>query len=431
MVVKWRSRNNRRTKKRLNKINRRTIKRVRNKKYSRKKKTNVIKRNKKQFGGAVGGQFLNRIGFELEACFVGESIRGDAQEGCTAILDDEIHSVNDFFGGEIKHFDATMDESIECNRPLCKMEMVLSEKAEYTYAQGGFVYANGDDIKQELQSEILLIVSKAKDCINNSCGFHVHMSDTRPHHTLNDLAGKKFLLNTLALWCGIEGSTPGEQNTTFQPYIRENNDYARINDKLDKNKFIDVYSKAIEGSLNNIEFLDYLISLFFKRDNMSLPLTRLALNIYFLSDLLMHVRATPLYKQYLKLQSDLYSVRERLLRTPPRLARRYQKIRAEEEMARNKIQLFYSNISSSDYLNDIMVSKDLWNEPLRVEFRGHKDLMDTVMSEVSEESENVESVTGVKRFVRASVFYEKLTTYLDTINDFFERAKVYDPLSAI
>lgn len=50
MVIKRRSR---KTKKRLNRISRRTIKRVRKKKYSRKKKSNVLKRNKKQMGGAA------------------------------------------------------------------------------------------------------------------------------------------------------------------------------------------------------------------------------------------------------------------------------------------------------------------------------------------------------------------------------------------
>jgi len=347
----------------------------------------------------------------------------DAEGGCVAISDD--HSFTDFFGGNIEHFDATMDESIQCNRPLCKMEMVLSEKAVYTYAQGGFVYADGNDIKQQLQSEILLIVSKAKNCINDACGFHVHMSDTRPHHTLNDLAGKKFLLNTLALWYGIEGSTSGEQNTKFQPYIRENNDYAIKYDKLEKKKFIDVYSKAIEGSLNNIEFLDYLISILIKRDGLSFPSVTHALSIYFLRGLLQ-----PLFTEYLKRIIDLNSVAIRLHTIDLRRVGARRRLIKDMEEKESELKLWYSNVLSPEYLDNIMVSEGLWNEPLRVEFRGHKDLMDTVMSEVgpevSEESENVEGVTGVKRFVRASVFYENLTTYLDIINDFFDRAKVYD-----
>ena len=320
----------------------------------------------------------------------------------------------------------TMDESIKCDEPLCRMEMVLSEKFKYTYAQGGLVYADGQDITQQIIDEILLIASKADPCIEDSCGFHVHMSDTRPEYTLNSPEGKLFLLNILALWCGIEGITEGEQNTTFEPYVRDppvdksKKNYAAKLQKLNKENFETTYKLALNDKLTNKSLLEYLDLEYSKyKEDRDWPhvyhgLKYFGLNIYFLSVGDNRARSTLMES----IKSDGVEKKKFLL----------------AQMKKDK------NYSLSDARKEyeVRLAKELWDKPLRIEFRGYKDLMDMVMSEiepyeVSGESEKALLTMGVKRSslhekAKASIFYEKLTAYLDTINDFFERAKVYKPL---
>ena len=432
MVAKRSSRRTRRNRlnksKKINRLNKsKKILRLRKKKYSKRKKSNVLKRNvlkryKKQMGGAAtGGEFLNRIGFELETCLTGKKVNtGFGTIDCLAI-----NSPGEkIFDNDLNYFEMTRDGSIECHPDNCSMELVLKDNHTFNYRSGGIIYADGVDVTSLLTEEILIITSKANPCAYDSCGFHVHMSDTRPNHTLNEKDGKLFLLKALALWCGIEGITDGDQDTTFKRYVREppwigDAGFSDKHDKLNMEKFEDVYSKATNDSLSNLDLLLYLNSVYNKEgffDNESIfgyhGYRYFAFNIYFLGE--GDKKARESYVKKAKAHDKLDDPRK---------------------------------------MYDIMLAEELWNKPLRIEFRGYKDLMDVVMDEVREPPDkytpefvpasfrehypkglprpepSVEGVKGVKRFVRASVFYEKLKDYLDTINDFFERAKVYDPLS--
>ena len=414
-----RNKRNKRTKRtKRNRLNKsKIILRLRKKKYSKRKKSNVLKRNvlkrnKKQMGGAAaGGEFLNRIGFELETCLTGKKVNtGFGIIDCLAI-----NSPGEkIFDNDLKFFQMTKDSSIECESENCSMELVLKDDYTFTYSKGGLVYANGNNITEQLKSEILLIVSKANPCMFDSCGFHVHMSDTRPNHTLNGKDGKLFLLKALALWCGIEGITDGEQNTTFEHYVRDETGddfgHAEKLGKLNMEAFRDVYLKATKGTLTNLDLLVYLKSVYDKEVSDSSPEAVLG------------------YHGYRAFAFNIYFLGE----GDKRARDEWKKRVTDGSSWGQDPSTFLSLYGDPREMVNIMLAEELWNKPLRIEFRGYKDLMHTVMDEakeVSEESDKVEGVMGVKRFVRASVFYEKLKDYLDTINDFFERAKVYEPLS--
>lgn len=360
---------------------------------------------------AAGGEFLNRIGFELETCLNGKKVdTGFGVSDCLAItsLEEKI------FDGDLNYFQMTKDRSIECESENCSMELVLKDDYTFTYSKGGLVYANGNNITEQLQSEILLIVSKANRCIDDSCGFHVHMSDTRPNHTLNDKDGKLFLLKALALWCGIEGITDGKQNTTFEHYVRDEtgDDYGHADKlgKLNMEAFRDVYLKATNGTLTNLDLLVYLKSVYDKEVSDGSEEAMLG------------------YHGYRAFAFNIYFLGE----GDKRARDEWRKQVTDGSSWGEDPSTFLSRYGDPREMYDIMLAEELWNKPLRIEFRGYNDLMHTVMDEakeVSEESDKVEGVMGVKRFVRASVFYSKLKDYLDTINDFFEKAKVYEPLS--
>ena len=401
-----RNKRNKRTKRtKRNRLNKsKKILRLRKKKYSKRKKSNVLKRNvlkryKKQMGGAAtGGEFLNRIGFELETCLTGKKVNtGFGVSDCLAItsLEEKI------FDGDLNYFQMTKDRSIECESENCSMELVLKDDYTFTYSKGGLVYANGNNITEQLQSEILLIVSKANRCIDDSCGFHVHMSDTRPNHTLNDKDGKLFLLKALALWCGIEGITDGKQNTTFEHYVRDEtgDDYGHADKlgKLNMEAFRDVYLKATNGTLTNLDLLVYLKSVYDKEVSDGSEEAMLG------------------YHGYRAFAFNIYFLGE----GDKRAREEWRKRVRDDSSWGEDPSTFLSRYGDPREMYDIMLAEELWNKPLRIEFRGHKDLMEAVMIEVGAETDATR---------KASVFYEKLKDYLDTINDFFERAKVYEPL---
>ena len=309
-----------------------------------------------------------------------------------------------------------MDESIKCGESYCRMEVVLNDDKIFTYQDGGLVYGNGEDITLQLIDEILLISSKARPCQEDSCGFHVHMSDTRPGYNLDGVEGKIFLLNALALWCGIEGITDGEQNTTFSPYVRappheSKKNYAEKLDKLNLEEFKIIYNLAIQGELENSKLLDYLDQVYFKFLQKDWPyeyhgLRYFAFNIYFLWE------------------GDRLAKVDLLLKAKTDRVKRRQVVNINAR-GMNSGQ-FYEDPRQN---HDVRLQTDLWDKPLRIEFRGHTDLMKSVMGEIEpyEISEPrkwmVKHEVQIRPEQKASIFYEKLTAYLDTINLFFETAK--------
>lgn len=381
------------------------------------RKKNIHK--KRLRGGARGRpDYPNRIGFELEACFLGDRASEDPHNAaqhwsaasfapsvnCLALTDNDL--ADNFFSEQLEYFDMTIDDSIQCSKRECSIELVLTDDKTFTYDDGS-VYMDAENITSQLIDEILLISSKAKPCQEDSCGFHVHMSDTRPGYSLDSDNGKIFLLKALALWCGIDGITEGEQNTTFGDYVRDSppsdsseKSYAEKLDKLSQTNFEIIYDLATRGELENRALLDYLDKVYFKILESDWPyeyhgLRYFAFNIYFLGE------------------------GDRLARENPR-----PDIDKVEDPRPNY---------------DVRLEADLWSKPLRIEFRGHRDLIKVVMGEIepykiSKASEDalkmmVGKPVDRKEIAKASVFYEKLTAYLDTINSFFERAKVYEPLN--
>ena len=84
----------------------------------------------------------------------------------------------------------------------------------------------------------------------------------------------------------------------------------------------------------------------------------------------------------------------------------------------------------------------VWGElddPLRIEFRGHKDLMEKIMDNTdtsSPDESSVHAITGMmhsydpeksRNLAKASRFHDHLMTYLEDIDSLFERAKTYEP----
>lgn len=341
-------------------------------------------RRKKLLSKQRGGNGSHRIGLELEACFKGDHEiwihdgKKDVEEHCKGSPDDDdvqqpIKDNNELvglFGAELKYFNAMYDDSIWCGdwsysgaeeTDPCSMELVLSEAHTFTYDDKR-IYMDGEDITSNLMDEILLITSKATSCWGDSCGFHVHISETDKKYSLDRPEGKIFLLRALALWCGIEGGPPGEQTTFIEKgYIREASAYAQLMKPLDPGYFKLAYEKAKNGSLNDQELVDYILM------------------------------ANPM---------------------PPRFDRRY--------FALNIYFLGKSRATTATAL-------DL-SEPLRIEFRGHKDLMKAIM----DKTEMTQYAESSKKFnpeqVALSIrFFNYLMKYLEDIDLFFTQAKTYEP----
>ena len=397
----------------------------------------------------------NRIGFELEACFprpptmMDQSIsdRGVAKLYTTLPCGNDYsvdHAINNT---ELLYFDTDPDDSIECaggqaklqtqhthsdspTRLACSMELVLSEDNEFTYNDKQ-IYMDDVDITQSLIDEILTVTSMAAPCVAGTCGFHVHISSRDEQHGLDRKEGKIFLLRFLALWCGIEGQVGESEQTKFinKGYVRKGaaaaaaaavhavgtdaahaagtdaahaahaahavhaaagtgaDAYARLLDSLDREKFKEVYNLALNDTLNGHKLETYLMGQCFGGYDIARYHN---INIFFLGT----------------------------------------------EKGRGwKNDRSYKSAKPSRGRSSVAV-----RQPLRIEFRGHKDLMENIMGDDRAEAYTESSVAQRKimdimydpeksrNLARASRFHDHLMEYLEDINSLFERAKTYKPI---
>jgi len=363
--------------------------RKKRKTYRKKRKTYRKKRKKTHKKKLQGGAGIHRIGFELEACFHGKhtiSKRGRSKFYCAGLRPGEEHSVRvkdgnalvDLFTKELKYFDAIDDGSIECSRegdnPPCRMELVLSEDNVFTYNDKQ-IYMDGVDITPSLIEEIFLISSKAEPCLSD-CGFHVHISETDEKYRLDKVDGKIFLLRVLALWCGIEGVTIGEQTEFIKKgYVRTDaTSYAELLKPLDRDRFETVYKLALADVLPDSLLIQYIIT-------------------------------------------QVYS---------------------DNAMKYRSLNIYSFGTNETEETLEVGEFKG-WSEILRIEFRGHKDLMEKIMDNTDTSSPSESSVSAITNMVarynpentrnlaKASRFLNHLMEYLEDINSFFEKAKTYEP----
>ena len=391
----------------------------------------------------------NRIGFELEACFprppemIDQSISDRAVDKLYTTLpcgeDYSVkHAINDT---EFTYFDTDPDGSIECvggqaklqtqhthsdspTRLACSMELVLSEDYAFTYNDKQ-IYMDDVDITQSLIDEILTVTSMAVPCVAGTCGFHVHISSRNEKHGLDRKEGKIFLLRFLALWCGIEGQeVESEQNKFIKKgYVRKGaadaataahahsasagtahaahpahpahpavgtgaDAFARLLEPLDRKKFEEVYKLASEGDLKGRELETYLMEECFGGYDSA---RNHNINIYFFGT-------------------------------------------EKGQGWRNRTDRSYNSAERSARSRTSAV-----RQPLRIEFRGHKDLMENIMGDDRAEAYTESSVAQIKKMfpkydhetarnlAKASRFNDHLMEYLEDINSLFERAKEYDP----
>jgi hypothetical protein len=401
---------------------RRKTTRPRRKTTRTRRKTTRVRRNKLSglLSGGGGGdgpitKVPNRIGFELEACFRQEV--GDPRASRPAPDEWGFGPPppyetcgdpwwEDTFTPALKHFDRHPDMSIKCKLggefPPCRQELVLTGDGVFTYNDKQ-IYRDGEDITSSLIDEISLISSRIEPCLPGSCGFHVHISATEEKYGLDEKEGKIFLLRFLALWCGIEGQEMESEQSIFidKGYVRSDADeYATLLEPLDRKDFKAVYNLALGGQLDNEGLITYIIRVYTQISAVSRRWeveTRLrSINIYFFG----------MMGQF--------------------------KGNIPEVLARSA--------GNSHKLNDVKNRQmaAIFKQPLRIEFRGHGDLieklMDTDTSSPTESS--VHAITGMmhsydpeksRNLAKASRFHDHLMTYLEDIDSLFERAKTYEP----
>jgi hypothetical protein len=446
---------------------RRKTTRTRRKTTRTRRKTNLKRRNKRSgllsgllsggsggdevsgAGGAdTGRKVRNRIGFELEACFRGKKTPGsiddddDDDRECDAINNRD--SLIELFGKELNYFKLDFDGSIECRDSECSAELVLRDDKEFTYNDNQ-IFMDGVDITSSLIDEILTITSKAEHCRADTCGFHVHISDGRPDFNLNGNTGKNFLLRSLALWCGIEGQGDGEQTGFItKGYVRPDNEYAALLQPLDKGEFKRVYDSVNAGESTTRKLLDYFDNIFStdldEGGDVFGPRYK-AYNIYVIGEGGRVGRKIETNILQAAAEGGSCMEQERLSklhhkpghRTPctcGRCAKLQEKCAAELAEATENGKKEYEKAREDS---------DLWNKPLRIEFRGHKDLMEKIMDNTdtsSPDESSVHAITGMmhsydpeksRNLAKASRFHDHLMTYLEDIDSLFERAKTYDP----
>mgnify|MGYP001288109512 CR=1 FL=1 len=271
MVFKRRSRNTRNT--RNTRRTKRTIKRVRKKKYSRKKKSNVLKRNKKQMGGAAveaspppyvegagaAGEVgnLSRVGLEMEVCItLPEGVNNAFKylNDKRLLTDEEMSRVivkdfRDYFSHsehlqkyqEFILFTPTTDTSISCQERAAfattKQSVEFIFKEDLTILHDGTIFKKKQEEGSivECHSDFLTDLtnmlegpSQITGCLTTGCCVHVHMSPLTPSGVpdnsfkLNTKEGKIIVLNTILLWCGIPGYRRGYQERFRElGYIRD------------------------------------------------------------------------------------------------------------------------------------------------------------------------------------------------------------------
>ena len=390
----------------------------RKKSYRKKSRENfkkIYKNNlmRTQIGGSQAElPVFHRIGFELEACF--DSERGNVihKEGYCKVLE-EYDGFHKIFGEKLNYFDALNDDSIQCpghreylgkDPERCGMELKLKDDNIFTY-NGQEIYMDGMPITSRLMDEILLISSNAHDCLNGSCGFHVHISETdipenRGLNNLNQRGGKLFLLRALALWCGIEGVSQSMQHAFIEK------GYCRVEVKnhslfllrslplLKYGEFKSVYDLAMIDGLTNEKLLDYLMKvykIYGYGGGRNHPF-----NIYDLTDLVSFDRMNTKknYRQYIADMSGFANVDEmnkhiKLYekdlseKTGPKMEALLKILQGEGMISRTEEPsefLWVSKRRSRYHLSESeKIEYDrLWGTTLRIEFRGHKDLMETI-----------------------------------------------------
>lgn len=258
----------------------------------------------------------------------------------------------------------------------CSLELILDYDHVFTY-DGKRIYMDRNHITSEILDEILIILSTMEGCQEGSCGFHVHISEIDPKYSLTKNDGKLFLLRALFLWSGFETS----QNKSYQDlfleknYLRRDNDFAKMNPRLDKDEFLAKYTRAESDQLNNKELTDYLSLIFPEAGTPSME-----------------------GKSGLQYAFNIY---------------------------------FYGIVRKAGEDID-------FEPPLRIEFRGYGDLLNMVQPQPSE-SQSPESIKALgmmshpstdkeqlKNRAKASRFYEYLDKYLKYIHTFFKEARESD-----
>jgi hypothetical protein len=464
---------------------------------------------------------VHRIGFELEACFdgpVGESEISQRRRYCQGVEDYGAYGSDEalekIFTKKLLYFEATVDGSIKCSGPgasttwpeLCSMELVLKNDNVFTYNDKQ-IYMDDNDITSDLIDEILLISSKADACLSDSCGFHVHISETgigdprRPGYDygLNKMQGKLFLLRALALWCGIFGffRVEGKQDAFIRKgYVREESTrYANLLSPLEPKEFERVYKLSMVGKLTNEGLLDYLKEVYKVAEAGRADVKYNAFNIYPLMSLLRYdeqckhsVRLAVAEKygfdtvdammkniiDYDKALSDdplvadptVKAVKEELNQgfgfPEKQVVKALAATEGDKEAAIRILVLIKVLCSGTETLSDGLARvveqrsrhnlseparkeyDRIWSNPLRIEFRGHKDLMETIADKtdlyhhgmrgygVSDEAMSMmigqRDAELTRNLAKASRFHDHLMEYLEAINLFFTEAKTYEPL---
>lgn len=433
----------------------------------------------------------HRIGFELEACFDSEVDPNYTTRVCQGLREDRRELFNKIFGKDLNYFDVEFDNSIQCPGPnssfnvpktpsLCSMELILKNDNIFTYNDKE-IYMDDMPISLNLMDEIFLISSKAHACENSSCGFHVHISETdTPENmsinNLNQKEGKLFLLRALALWCGVGDDSQSKQYEFIKKgYCRQECEatdskkcYAKLLPPLNIEEFRSVYDLAMIDKLTNEKLLDYLKQVYKLPYGMSMDAKYHAFNIYDLERLIGfdHHVVKKGFRQYIADYCQFDSVDEmnkhigyyemflsknpQLNSPPPRLTA-LLKILKDAGISETEKPSEFLERSETRSRNHLLPDRrgtydKVWGRKLRIEFRGHKDLIETINGKTDlyhqaegydiSSDEAMATMIGpqwnrehTRNLAKASRFYDHLMEYLEDINLFFTEARTYEPFS--
>lgn len=394
-------------------------------------------------------EYANRIGIEIETCLPGipQHKNEDITNYCFSFkkfTDEDDFDGKDIviepikiFERELIYFVVTPDLSIKCSSSQCSVEFVLRDDKVFTY-HNRRIYMDNVDVTITLMDEFLMILSKSTSCQDNSCGLHVHISDRYPKHGLNTTVGKIFLLRALSLWCGIKGKSTGYQNSVFKEYLRipsdilikkggplqryleaddyQNKTYADLLPQLEIHTCGQV-SGVVGGEGEEGDGEQVVTS------NTSSPIS---------SDKVQNMWTTVVHPRYQKPYYYNSITKEARWDKPQECFSMIYEKAIDEELSIEELKKYLTGV----YKKSLMVGDgrvelktnpmknyalniyalepkdngDYWNDPLRIEFRGHKDLM-IKLSEIEGISPE-----------------DYLLQYLEDINNFFETARRYNPL---
>ena len=342
--------------------------RKKRKTYRKKRKTYRKKRKKTHKKKLEGGAGIHRIGFELEACFHGEHVigkHGNVKPQCagvarentntpTPVKDDNV--LVNLFQKELQYFCAIDDGTIECSREGDKppCRMELVLSEDNVFTYNDKQIFMDDVNITPSLIDEILLISSKAEPCLSDCGFHVHISETDEKYRLDKVDGKIFLLRVLALWYGIKGVTIGEQTE----FIKKG--YVRV----DATSFARLLEPLDRDTFETVYKLASVGSL-----------------------------------------SDSSLIEYIITR-----------VYSGNEMKYCSLNIYvFGKNETEDTLTEEF--KGL-SEILRLEFRGHKDLMEWAMDNTDASSPSESPVHAITNH---------LMEYLEDINSFFEKAKTYEP----